>query len=230
MIVHCASRVRSRRDEHRQHVDSRSDDRLRPYGWLEDYNPGWTPNTTDREYKRYRFGAQPHIGQWNCTQLANAIYPLVGEVEPLQEALETYVDVFNTDWRRMMGAKLGIAELDGERDSELIHDLLELLPKIETDMTLFFRGLANVSTTTVSTLTLRPLLGPITTRTPSPASARRDRRLARSLHRPSPRGRSCRRHRASDERRQPAVRLRNYVAQLAIDEADTATIADPRAA
>ncbi|HCH79777.1 MAG TPA: hypothetical protein DFK16_03345, partial [Acidimicrobiaceae bacterium] len=69
-----------------------------------------------------------------------------GEVEPLQEALETYVDVFNTDWRRMMGDKLGIAELDGERDTELIHDLLELLPKIETDMTLFFRGLANVST------------------------------------------------------------------------------------
>ena len=142
-----------------------------PYGWLEDYNPGWTPNTTDREYKRYRFGAQPHIGQWNCTQLANAIYPLVGEVEPLQEALETYVDVFNTDWRRMMGDKLGIAELDGERDTELIHDLLELLPKIETDMTLFFRGSRTSRLTTVSTLTLALLhsSGPITTRTPSPA-------------------------------------------------------------
>ena len=79
---------------------------------------GWTPNTTDREYKRYRFGAQPHIGQWNCTQLANAIYPLVGEVEPLQEALEVYVDTFNHDWPRMMAAKLGIAEFDAYEERE----------------------------------------------------------------------------------------------------------------
>ena len=59
-------------------------------------------------------------------QLANDL-PTRRRGRAAQEALETYVDVFNTDWRRMMGAKLGIAELDGERDSELIHDLLELL-------------------------------------------------------------------------------------------------------
>jgi uncharacterized protein YdiU (UPF0061 family) len=34
-----------------------------PYGWLEDYNPGWTPNTTDKQHKRYRFGNQP---EWHC--------------------------------------------------------------------------------------------------------------------------------------------------------------------
>ena len=32
-----------------------------PYGWLEDYDPNWTPNTTDRQNKRYRFGNQPEI-------------------------------------------------------------------------------------------------------------------------------------------------------------------------
>jgi uncharacterized protein YdiU (UPF0061 family) len=36
-----------------------------PYGWLEDYNPNWTPNTTDRENRRYRFGNQPEIALWN---------------------------------------------------------------------------------------------------------------------------------------------------------------------
>ncbi|NIR41269.1 MAG: YdiU family protein, partial [Actinobacteria bacterium] len=36
-----------------------------PYGWLEDYDPSWTPNTTDRQFRRYRYGAQPHITQWN---------------------------------------------------------------------------------------------------------------------------------------------------------------------
>ena len=31
-----------------------------PYGWIDDFDPGWTPNTTDAEQRRYRFGNQPH--------------------------------------------------------------------------------------------------------------------------------------------------------------------------
>src|SRR5258706_6497732 len=36
-----------------------------PYGWLEDYDLEWTPNTTDAEGRRYCYGNQPHIAQWN---------------------------------------------------------------------------------------------------------------------------------------------------------------------
>ncbi|HVJ37063.1 MAG TPA: YdiU family protein, partial [Stenotrophomonas sp.] len=36
-----------------------------PYGWLEDYDPEWTPNTTDAGGRRYRFGAQPQVAYWN---------------------------------------------------------------------------------------------------------------------------------------------------------------------
>jgi uncharacterized protein YdiU (UPF0061 family) len=50
-----------------------------PYGWLEDYNPNWTPNTTDRD-RRYRFQAE--IGLWNLYQLY-ALYPLIQEAAPL---------------------------------------------------------------------------------------------------------------------------------------------------
>ena len=32
-----------------------------PYGWLEGFDPMWTPNTTDAEGRRYRFGNQPQI-------------------------------------------------------------------------------------------------------------------------------------------------------------------------
>ena len=52
-----------------------------PYGWLEDYDPDWTPNTTDAEGRRYCFGQQPQIALWNLTQLANALYPLIEQVE-----------------------------------------------------------------------------------------------------------------------------------------------------
>src|SRR5436190_10000166 len=32
-----------------------------PYGWLEGYDPNWTPNTTDAGGRRYRYGHQPHV-------------------------------------------------------------------------------------------------------------------------------------------------------------------------
>ena len=41
-----------------------------PYGWLEGFDFGWTPNTTDRQHKRYRYGNQPNIGLWNLYQLS----------------------------------------------------------------------------------------------------------------------------------------------------------------
>ena len=55
-----------------------------PYGWLEDYDPNWTPNTTDAANRRYRFAHQPAIAHWNLIRLANAIYPLIGEEGPLE--------------------------------------------------------------------------------------------------------------------------------------------------
>ena len=44
-----------------------------PYGWLEGYEPGWTPNTTDGQGRRYCYGNQPAIAQWNLTRLASAL-------------------------------------------------------------------------------------------------------------------------------------------------------------
>ena len=48
-----------------------------PYGWLEGFDPHWTPNTTDAEGRRYCYGNQPQIALWNLVRLANALYPLV---------------------------------------------------------------------------------------------------------------------------------------------------------
>ena len=32
-----------------------------PYGWLDNYDAHWTPNTTDAAGRRYRYGHQPRI-------------------------------------------------------------------------------------------------------------------------------------------------------------------------
>ena len=115
-----------------------------PYGWLEDYNPNWTPNTTDAQFKRYRFGNQPHIGMWNLVQLANAIVPLVGETEPLQEAINLYGERFGNEYSAMMARKLGLQAYVAETDEPLLQELQRVLMLTETDYIIFFRNLANL--------------------------------------------------------------------------------------
>ena len=63
-----------------------------PYGWLDDYSPAWTPNTTDSEGRRYCFGNQSQVAHWNLAQLARAIYPLIQQAEPLQSILDSYTE------------------------------------------------------------------------------------------------------------------------------------------
>ncbi|PIB35231.1 hypothetical protein BFP72_07385 [Reichenbachiella sp. 5M10] len=114
-----------------------------PYGWLEDYNPGWTPNTTDAQHSRYRFGNQPNIAVWNLMQLANALYPLIGEAEPLQAILDGYKDAYLKDYHRMMCSKLGLHQSEHVEET-FVTRLTQLLGQSEQDMTLFFRELSIV--------------------------------------------------------------------------------------
>jgi len=113
-----------------------------PYGWLEGYDAGWTPNTTDRQHKRYRYGNQADIVLWNLYQLANALYPLIGEAEGLEKVLKNFSESYHGEYLKMMRGKLGLF-LANNNDKLLIHDLEEILQLSETDMTIFFRNLAN---------------------------------------------------------------------------------------
>jgi uncharacterized protein YdiU (UPF0061 family) len=124
-----------------------------PYGWLENYDPNWTPNTTDAGERRYRFGNQPQIAFWNLGQLANAIYPLIEQVEPLQQALAIYTETFEQGWQSMMARKLGLNAFDPATDEELCTELLVLLQLVETDMTIFYRQLAVIDSTLALLLT-----------------------------------------------------------------------------
>jgi serine/tyrosine/threonine adenylyltransferase len=117
-----------------------------PYGWLEDYNPGWTPNTTDAATHRYCFGNQPAIAHWNLVKLANAIYPLIGKVELLQAAIDAFSQYYQNGFQDMMAQKLGLKAFNPETDKSLVKNLLEILPMVETDMTIFFRNLALIET------------------------------------------------------------------------------------
>jgi len=114
-----------------------------PYGWVDDYDPDWTPNTTDAQGRRYRFGTQPQVAYWNLTRLAQALSPLFDDVAPLHEGLARFQAKHAQREREDAAAKLG---LDQCRDADLglMADWLQLLHDGEMDMTLAFRGLIDL--------------------------------------------------------------------------------------
>lgn len=117
-----------------------------PYGWIEPFDPTWTPNTTDRNERRYRFENQKIIAQWNLIQLANAIIPLLyGETNHLKSILEAFPTIYNGYYYEMMAKKIGL-ELNMNTDRDLIDSLVEQLTKTAPDMTLFFRHLSDIKT------------------------------------------------------------------------------------
>jgi uncharacterized protein YdiU (UPF0061 family) len=114
-----------------------------PYGWLDDFDPHWTPNTTDTMERRYRFAQQPAVAQWNIARLADALRPLFDSDEPLQFGMDRYVDVFTERYGHMLAGKLGLPAWD-EETRALADDGLSLLYAAEMDYTLFFRALGEI--------------------------------------------------------------------------------------
>ncbi|RAK70589.1 protein adenylyltransferase SelO [Hymenobacter edaphi] len=114
-----------------------------PYGWLEPYQPDWTPNTTDFGTHRYAFGQQPRVALWNLMMLAQALSPLVADVQALRPALDEYVRVFTATRNAQLRRKLGLTRQASVDDAPLLDSLLEALAAAEVDMTVFFRRLAH---------------------------------------------------------------------------------------
>ncbi len=122
-----------------------------PYGWLEDFDPNWTPNTTDASTRRYRYGEQAQIGAWNFARLLESMSPLMEDTQRLYEALEFYYKSYEGHNRRMWAEKLGISEF-GPDDEGLVGEMTSCLQRTETDMTVFFRLLSHIDDPSVGHL------------------------------------------------------------------------------
>ncbi|MCB2408849.1 protein adenylyltransferase SelO [Hymenobacter lucidus] len=116
-----------------------------PYGWLEPYDPDWTPNTTDFGSRRYAYGQQPNVGLWNLWQLARALAHLVENPELLRPGLDLYSATFEAKRHEMLLRKLGLTSQTAEEDKALLATLHEALAGSEVDMTLFFRHLSHAA-------------------------------------------------------------------------------------
>jgi len=199
-----------------------------PYGWLEGFDPNWTPNTTDAGGRRYRFGTQPQIAHWNLAQLGQAILPLVNEVDLLQAALNTYETAFENGWQSMMARKLGLIEYARETDDDLIADLQKVLQVVETDMTIFYRRLATMDFSEQSTLDFsnEELVAPLLDAYYSVDQVSQDQFasfgdwIRRYLQRVRKDGEPHEARRKRMDAVNPKYVLRNYLAQLAIDKSE----------
>jgi len=188
-----------------------------PYGWTDNFDPDWTPNTTDAGGRRYRFGQQPEIAYWNLGQLANALAPAFASTEPLEAGLQRYVDVYNEATRNDIAGKLGLTECR-EDDLMRMQELHGLMHAAEVDMTIFFRALSDLATE-------NPTLEPFAEAFYDETKRERARPefsdwLARYAARLRDDPQSPQQRRENMRKVNPKYVLRNYLAQQAIDRAE----------
>lgn len=185
-----------------------------PYGWLEEYDPLWTPNTTDAQGRRYCYSQQPYIGYWNLARLRDALRSVIADTEMLNSGLQHYTDTYSDTFGKLLADKFGIATLS-DNDAPWINTAFELMHQSEVDMTLFFRQLADI---TPDNPGMKPLL---------PAFYREALReqyreawenwLQQYLNRLQADGLSDNSRRERMNAVNPRFVLRNYLAQQAID-------------
>jgi uncharacterized protein YdiU (UPF0061 family) len=114
-----------------------------PYGWVDNFDPNWTPNTTDAAGRRYCFGRQSDIARWNLERLADALYVIFPNAKALANGIAHYDEIYMQQLMQSLSGKFGLNTWQ-ESDGDMINHCFELMTRAEVDMTLFFTHLADV--------------------------------------------------------------------------------------
>ncbi len=126
-----------------------------PYGWVDNFDPGWTPNTTDAQGRRYCFGRQADIARWNLERLAEALMPLLSTTKGLSNGIAHYDQTYMRTLMSSLAGKFGWDNWQAD-DGDLIDRCFELMTRAEVDMTLFFSHLAELDLAQPDIATLQP--------------------------------------------------------------------------
>lgn len=113
---------------------------LGPFGFMETYDPGFSPNPSD-DQRRYQYDQQPDIGRWNCLALAQAFTSLLPSPTIPASLLRLYRQTYQQHYLQAMRAKLGL-QTQHPDDIDLVNSLLSALALSGADYAGFFRELA----------------------------------------------------------------------------------------
>jgi uncharacterized protein YdiU (UPF0061 family) len=113
-----------------------------PYGWIENFDPFWTPNTSDT-FKRYCYIRQPAIARWNLERLAEALAVAELKLDEIKQGLQTFEYCYHQEITKIYASKFGFTQWFNE-DEALVNDIFSLLRQAEVDMAIFFRKLADI--------------------------------------------------------------------------------------
>ena len=116
-----------------------------PFQFLDAYVPGHICNHSDSQ-GRYAFDQQPSVAYWNLLCLAQALLPLIGEVDTARAAVASYPEVFAHEFKLRMAAKLGLPakSIQAPEFVELLQSLLDLMAQDAVDYSIFWRRLSLV--------------------------------------------------------------------------------------
>ena len=113
-----------------------------PFGFMEAFDAHHICNHTDQQ-GRYSYANQPQIGHWNCYALAQCFIPLIGDTDAIKAALDEYPVIYARKNDELLHGKLGLAS-QHENDMALFESLIAIMQADHVDFTLFFRRLADL--------------------------------------------------------------------------------------
>ena len=178
-----------------------------PYGFMDDYQPGLICNHSDYQ-GRYSFDNQPAVGLWNLQRLAQTLSPFI-TADALNGALDGYQQGLLGEYGRRMRAKLGLFS-EQRGDNELLNELFALMQREASDYTRTFRLLCATEQSSAAS----PLRDEFIDRAAFDSWFQRYRtRLQQEQIADGER-------QSQMKRENPALVLRNWLAQRAIEQAE----------
>ncbi|XP_031112933.1 uncharacterized protein LOC116016701 [Ipomoea triloba] len=197
-----------------------------PFGFLDAFDPSYTPNTTDLPGRRYCFANQPDIGLWNVAQFTSTLSTaeLINDKEA-NYAMERYGIKFMDDYQAIITKKLGLPKYN----KQLIGDLLKNMAVDKVDYTNFFRSLSNIKAD--PTIPEQKLLIPLKAVLLDIGKERKEawtNWVQSYIQELSTSGISDEERKASMDSVNPKYVLRNYLCQSAIDAAEQGDFAEVR--
>jgi serine/tyrosine/threonine adenylyltransferase len=116
-----------------------------PCAFMDSYDTNTVFSSIDHR-RRYAFGNQPAIAQWNLARFAETLLPLIDSdagkaVELATAVVHGFMPVFDARLLTRMRRKIGLAS-EQESDAELVGALFATMQSAGADFTLTFRRLA----------------------------------------------------------------------------------------